>query len=805
MTTVGEISVKISADLAPLRKAQAEAKKIMGDLDKALNNSAKTVGGAFGTTWSAQVGQFNAGATKITTNLNEVSGAFQKAGEQAQKSSKPVQQYAGHIKNAGQFSQQAAFQFNDLFVQLASGQSAFTAITQQGAQLSQMFSPGTGVGAAAKQLGGAFVSFLINPLNLAVVAIAGVAAAVPAIWEAVNGSEAKTAQDVLDRFNETIKEIEKNSPATAAAVRKIFEETASVGELNVRLKLSKNELQVLLNQALQTFDGMSRAARGADPAIAAVRTQVRNIITEIRGGTSSVAELRDRMSQLILNPSTPENVRVFAQSIFDAAKEGRELETALKAVQTATSSIPTDSLDQIVSKAQDARMAYEQGDISLQQYNATLQSLDAGAIYYQEQAFKDLQSAIDNLDPGPAKDDLQEIYDKAADGELSADQFRTAIENLGFSFDIGGVLSSISGIVGAASKAMSAIQTLRANGSQLPALGTLTPLESVNGQITGDTMAIQNERARLTQSQFQIEQAKANRGRGGGGGRKRRGGGGGRSAEKDNDFLADLKSENEFLQKQLDLMGLGYDERVRQTEQLKTEKDIRDAITRLGEKASPAMKAAVEEQIRLQQNLNNQLQVQKEAQDTLNDAYQGAAQDIGSAITGAINGTEDLGQAFIKVAARIAEAVIQAQILQSFTGADGKLTQTGGILSSLVKGLFSFDGGGFTGKGNRSGGVDGKGGFAAILHPNETVVDHTKSAGSISVPKSRMGVGSLSSPTQIELSVVSNTDTGVITEIADARVKNAAPAIVRTSISESQKQTKNNMPGYLANAQAREI
>ena len=38
----------------------------------------------------------------------------------------------------------------------------------------------------------------------------------------------------------------------------------------------------------------------------------------------------------------------------------------------------------------------------------------------------------------------------------------------------------------------------------------------------------------------------------------------------------------------------------------------------------------------------------------------------------------------------------------------------------------SFDGGGFTGRGSRSGGMDGKGGFPAILHPNETVVDHTK-------------------------------------------------------------------------------
>jgi hypothetical protein len=46
----------------------------------------------------------------------------------------------------------------------------------------------------------------------------------------------------------------------------------------------------------------------------------------------------------------------------------------------------------------------------------------------------------------------------------------------------------------------------------------------------------------------------------------------------------------------------------------------------------------------------------------------------------------------------------------------------------------SADGGGFTGLGARAGGVDGKGGFPAILHPNETVIDHTKGQGMQSSP-----------------------------------------------------------------------
>ena len=46
----------------------------------------------------------------------------------------------------------------------------------------------------------------------------------------------------------------------------------------------------------------------------------------------------------------------------------------------------------------------------------------------------------------------------------------------------------------------------------------------------------------------------------------------------------------------------------------------------------------------------------------------------------------------------------------------------------------SFEGGGFTGHGARAGGLDGKGGRMAMVHPNETVIDHTKgAAGGITV------------------------------------------------------------------------
>ena len=100
-----------------------------------------------------------------------------------------------------------------------------------------------------------------------------------------------------------------------------------------------------------------------------------------------------------------------------------------------------------------------------------------------------------------------------------------------------------------------------------------------------------------------------------------------------------------------------------------------------------------------------------------------------------VNGLKTGKLAFKDFATVVVEELIRVAIQQlviknllnmfSFGTVSGSGSGTSGVGGSVM----SRDGGGFTGFGSRSGGVDGKGGFPAILHPNETVIDHTKGQG----------------------------------------------------------------------------
>jgi len=97
----------------------------------------------------------------------------------------------------------------------------------------------------------------------------------------------------------------------------------------------------------------------------------------------------------------------------------------------------------------------------------------------------------------------------------------------------------------------------------------------------------------------------------------------------------------------------------------------------------------------------------------------------------AVTGTASVKDAFRSMAANIIAELFRIFVVKQITGFITNLATSalvgapqGPTLSGAP--LPRFEGGGYTGNAPRTGGLDGRGGFMAMLHPNETVVDHSR-------------------------------------------------------------------------------
>lgn len=119
----------------------------------------------------------------------------------------------------------------------------------------------------------------------------------------------------------------------------------------------------------------------------------------------------------------------------------------------------------------------------------------------------------------------------------------------------------------------------------------------------------------------------------------------------------------------------------------------------------------------------------KSIQDTVSSSFENGFMSI-------VDGTKSVKDAFKSMASEIIKELYRIFVVKRITGMIGgffNMNQVSGPSMPLGTGNIRpvmrpprADGGGYTGNGARAGGLDGKGGFMAMIHPRETVVDHTK-------------------------------------------------------------------------------
>jgi len=123
--------------------------------------------------------------------------------------------------------------------------------------------------------------------------------------------------------------------------------------------------------------------------------------------------------------------------------------------------------------------------------------------------------------------------------------------------------------------------------------------------------------------------------------------------------------------------------------------------------------------------------------DQMSGPIQNAAQQIESsfesAFVGFVTGTRSAQDAIASLMRDLARLAAQAAFRRLFGAGSGGGGIIGAITGALGFGggakVRSYEGGGFTGSGPRTGGLDGRGGMLAMVHPNETVIDHTRGGG----------------------------------------------------------------------------
>jgi hypothetical protein len=122
-------------------------------------------------------GQFKAELAELGASGNQALGTI---GAGAANAGKAVHLSSQQLTNLH-------YQLSDIGVSLASGQNPFTIMLQQGSQVVQMFGPGTGVLGAIRAIGTGLITFLTNPLNLALLGFSAATAAAGYLFSTVAG------------------------------------------------------------------------------------------------------------------------------------------------------------------------------------------------------------------------------------------------------------------------------------------------------------------------------------------------------------------------------------------------------------------------------------------------------------------------------------------------------------------------------------------------------------------------------------------------------------------------------------------
>lgn len=743
--------------------------------------------------------------------LNDADAAAKRTAAGMAQAAQQAQRVAAETRTAAGQTANLTSQFNDIAVMMAAGQSPIQLALQQGTQITQVLAEmGGGVG-AVKALGAAFIQ-MINPISLITI---GAIAMGAALSQAVSGMlpSTKSFSDAMDELNDAIGQVRSNLDMFADGGKKLAEIyggvsseirdlASAIAQIDMRKmndaagdaitalrsdyngsgwgNVSRREsMHVGLGLSggnLDRMAGLSSALDDKKPLEdnLAILTAMRETLVASVGEVGKMTSAqRDYYARIV-------EAEKAARQILDVTKETAEAEASLaRAKISAGYAYAAEMMRQGAAMRADAdqRISSLTTEAEIQRLVALYGSDSERASRARADAERDAleQTLIAKGYSADMADEVLRAYDATVDSANATADWATTMSSVRAEINaIASALASMGGgMISNAAKYVE-LNALKQGRSIRDAARDRQRFEmesEFNAREAGagswvERMLIRGERGVAERGLALDEDIDAARDvarerdraakKKGGSGRKKRSRPG-----RENEYERaswDIVAETESLLKQADAMAkvvaAGGDwERSLAIieEEQKLLNEAQKAGVKINENVKKDIREMAEAYVDAEETLENMRTATEKGRDALQDFFGGI-----------LEGADGAKAALIRLLAQMA----QVQFMNGMMGLLG-MTSWGGAATAGIGKLLtpSFDGGGYTGSGSRSGGIDGKGGFPAILHPNETVVDHTKGQ-------------SLSSGQQsVHVTVGVDPDTGNLTAFVDERAGAAASAM----------------------------
>ncbi|MEQ5793118.1 hypothetical protein LZ686_00520 [Paracoccus sp. NFXS7] len=662
---------RLSKAYDPVYRAASTYEAEVKRLDRALD-----VGAITQTQYTAKVSdaaaQFQRAFASIVAGADQMARGMQRAHMGTTALTRTTGPVVANFRRFGPQIQQAGYQFGDFAVQVGAGTSAMQAAGQQAPQLLGAFGP---MGAV---LG--LVAAVAFPLANAFLGM---------------GKEADSLEDKVKALEGAISDYTSAAEAANTPTDELIQKygTAAVAAQGLLAQLA---------QIAKIEAGAALAANGA--AIAATFEDLSSYIALADG---EISQFGDSSSGLL--------------TIADALKDQFGL-----------------SIDQ--ARELQGILADQAAAKTVQDQAAAMQSLAA----FLNEAAESAQYA---------NGELNAAAKAASEGSLAGLELATALEAADVA--AGGVVATVDQLPGSIDSATASALAMAA--ALRTAIGVAQSMPGAIGPDLnrfGDGADITRRAGGLDlqeQQDFRYENLQrlaeeaAERARAASRSRTGRGSGSKKSAKaatKNNDeepLFADVEKDIVGLERQISLIGKSNQEIAT----ARARWEALDEAKRRGIPVNDEMSAQIERQAAKFGMLTAELEKAEAAQAQFDQAIDGIANAMAGALLAGESLREGLAQVLKGIAADILNSGIRSAIAGQFSGGGGgfnpfaligNVFSGGDALSNGLRGaglnpVGSWDGGGFTWSGPRSGGIDGKGGQLGILHPNETVLDHTRGQG----------------------------------------------------------------------------